>query len=429
MAIEQLPPTIVSAFPYKSFIINAILLITLFESYLKYRQYKRLSKPIPQELLDLGIDKSKIEKSKQYTKDKMKLSIINSIFDLTLELTFLIFNVTAMIWTYLQQKLNTQNEYFLATILLILETLQSTITSIPFSYYSSFVIEKQYNFNNMTISLFIKDTIKSTILNCVISSIITCLVILAISFGGEYFYIIVDILIVIICFVAMWIYPNFIAPLFNKFTELEEGELKQGINKLADSINYPLKKIFVVDNSKRSSHSNAYLYGFGKNKRIVLYDTLLKQLEKEEIYATLAHELGHWKYSHTISLMLISFAQYFVMFYFFKFFQHSESIFASFGYKDKSIFIGVNLYMEILTPLNYVLNIFLLRITRRFEYQADSFAKDKGYAECLGKGLKKLNEENLCNMDPDPMYSEFHYSHPTLLERLRALDLLNKKEQ
>ena len=109
MAIEQIPPTIVSAFPYKSFIINAILLITLFESYLKYRQYKRLSKPIPQELLDLGIDKSKIEKSKQYTKDKMKLSIINSIFDLTLELTFLIFNVTAMIWTYLQQKLNTQN--------------------------------------------------------------------------------------------------------------------------------------------------------------------------------------------------------------------------------------------------------------------------------------------------------------------------------
>ena len=97
--------------------------------------------------------------------------------------------------------------------------------------------------------------------------------------------------------------------------------------------------------------------------------------------------------------------------------------------KDKSIFIGVNLYMEILTPLNYVLNIFLLRITRRFEYQADSFAKDKGYAECLGKGLKKLNEENLCNMDPDPMYSEFHYSHPTLLERLRALDLLTKKEQ
>ena len=429
MAIEQIPPTAVSVFPYKSFIINAILLQTLFESYLKYRQYKRLSSPIPQELLDLGIDKSKVEQSKQYTKDKMKLAIINAIFDLVIGLVFLVFNITALIWTFLQQKLHTQNEYYLATVLLVLETLQSTITSIPFSYYSSFVIEKKYNFNNMTISLFIKDIIKSTILNCVISSIITCLLIFAISIGGKYFYIIVDILIVIVFFVAMWIYPNFIAPLFNKFTELEEGELKQGINKLAESINYLLKKIFVVNNSKRSSHSNAYLYGFGKNKRIVLYDTLLQQLEKEEIYVTLAHELGHWKYSHNIYLILISFPQYFVMFYFFKFFQHNEDIFLSFGYKDKSIFIGVNIYMEILAPLNYVLNIFLLRITRKFEYQADSFAKEKGYAECLGKGLQKLTEENLSNMDPDPLYSQFHYNHPTLLERLRALDLLTKKDK
>lgn len=166
----------------------------------------------------------------------------------------------------------------------------------------------------------------------------------------------------------MLIYPNFIAPLFNKYEELEEGELKTGIEKLAVQNEFPLRKLFKVDGSTRSSHSNAYFFGFGKNKRIVLYDTLLNQLENKEIYAVLCHEMGHWKYSHTFKHLGALMLRVFVFFYLFSYVIYSDAFYTNFGYSQKSIFVGTFLFIELFTPINTAMNVFAMSMSRLYEF-------------------------------------------------------------
>ena len=186
-----------------------------------------------------------------------------------------------------------------------------------------------------------------------------------------------------------------------------------------------------MDNSTRSAHSNAYLFGFGKNKRIVLFDTLIKKLETKEIVSVLGHELGHWKKSHSIFNMLFIFTYFFILFYLLQFFMYEKSIFIDFGFTQKSTFIGLYLFFQIYSPVSFFINILQNFMTRKMEYQADNFACEIGYGEQLKKSLTKLSEENKSNLDPDRLYSMVNYSHPTLIERVRAinkyLELKNKK--
>ena len=220
----------------------------------------------------------------------------------------------------------------------------------------------------------------------------------------------------------MWIYPNFIQPLFNKFKELEDGELKEGIFNLAKRVNYPLQKIYEMDASQRSSHSNAYLFGFGKNKRIVLFDTLIKKLNVKEIESVLGHELGHWKKWHSVFNLLFAFIYIFILFYLLQFYMYEKTIFISFGFKQKSTFIGLYLYFLIYSPLSYFINILQNFMTRNFEYQADNFSCELGYDEEIKLSLTKLTEQNKSSLDPDPLYSMLNYSHPTLIERVKAIN-------
>jgi len=233
---------------------------------------------------------------------------------------------------------------------------------------------------------------------------------------------------IIFIIIFMWVYPNIIQPLFNKFTDLEEGELKQKIFKLAEKVNYPLTKIYVIDASTRTSHSNAYLYGLGKNKRIVLFDTLIERLDHNEIEAVLGHELGHWVYSHNIKLLIFSLLHIFIIFFIFGYFVNDPRMYLSYGFKNKSIFIGLMLYMGLYDPISYIIDIFQMKLTRVCEYQADSFAHTLGYADQLISGLKKLFEKNLSDMDPDPLFSLVNHSHPTLIERVRALNQLKEQD-
>ena len=248
-----------------------------------------------------------------------------------------------------------------------------------------------------------------------------------VDYGGEYFFFYVQIFIIAVMFIMMLLYPNFIAPLFNTFTELEDGELKDGINKLAESLKFPTSKIYVIDGSKRTSHSNAYFYGFWKYKRIVLFDTLLKQVSNNEIYAILCHEMGHWEKNHFWINVSFAFAQVFALFYLFGFFRNVAEIYLSFGYNEKSTFIGIYLFSMIYAPVAFFLEKIHLRISRSNEFEADAYANNFGYSKHLCEGLIKLNKENLSDMDPDPLYSSFHNTHPTLLERLNALELIQIK--
>ncbi len=426
-------------FPYKTIIILIIIVKDLFDFYLNYRQYKRIkeNRPIPKELLSIGLDQKKHEESNKYSKAKIEYTIVYNLFQNFIELLLIYFNfypiqfkISKSLCGYIPLiHFDPENEYGPLNIFVILELLRSEIISLPFEIYETFVLEEKFGFNKTTVKTFIKDQIKTVLLFCIFIPPIIAFLVFIIIKGGKYFYIFTEVFFIIVVFLFIWIFPNFIQPLFYTFRELENNELKEGIFNLAKRVDYPLQRIYEMDASERSSHSNAYLFGFGKNKRIVLYDTLIKKSNKEEIVAVLGHELGHWKKSHTIYNLIFIFVIFFILFYLLQFFITKIAIIVDFGFEQKSIFVGLFLYFIMVSPIFYFINALQFFMTRKFEYQADNFSCELGYGEELISALKKLSEENKSDLDPDPLYSAINHSHPTLIERIRAINLYQGKKK
>ena len=262
--------------PYKSYIMISITIITIFNNYFNFRQYRRLkeNRQIPKELISLGLEQSKHEESQKYSLSKLKLSIINNNIKNILDLLFIYYNYKPFQY-YISRKLcliipfikfNIENEYGPLFYFIFLEIIIEEIIDLPFELYQTFILEEKYGFNKTTFKTFVKDQIKTLILYIIFLPIIISLLVYVIIIGGKYFYIFTEILSIILIFIFMWVFPNFIQPLFNKFKELEEGDLKNGIINLAKRLEFPLKKIYEMDQSQRSAHSNAYLFGFWKNK-------------------------------------------------------------------------------------------------------------------------------------------------------------------
>ena len=435
MAIENILITEeekINMIPYKTYILIIMFLIQIFEIYIKYRQYRRLgeSRPIPKELISLGLDKLKYEESQKYQFAKIKYKIILNITKNAMSLLFLYFDLNPLQYNISRKlctsipliKFNPDNEYGPLFYFIFFELISEEIIDLPFELYETFVLEEKFGFNKTTLNTFIKDQIKTFILFLIIIPIVISLLVYVIIKGGKYFYIFTEICAIILMFIFMWVYPNIIQPLFNKFKELEEGDLKNGIMDLAKRVNYPLKKIYEMDASQRSSHSNAYLFGFWKNKRIVLFDTLIKNLEIKEIEGVLGHEFGHWAKWHSIILLFISFTNIFIIFYLLQFFINEIPIFISFGFEQKSVFIGLYLFFLIYSPVTFFINAIQNYIVRIIEYQADKYSYELGYGDYLKKALIKLSESNKSDLDPDPLYSIINYSHPILVERIRAIN-------
>merc|ERR1712226_1469562 len=291
---------------------------------------------------------------------------------------------------------------------------------------------------------------------------LVAVIIKIIQSGGEYFFIYLWLFVVAFTLFMMIVYPEFIAPLFDKYIPLPEGELRTEIEQLAASIDFPLYKLFVVEGSKRSSHSNAYFYGFFNFKRIVLFDTLLEKDEREkvkqlileeekakgkepeeeeekkeeeggkevlgcnmqEILAVLGHELGHWKLNHVLENLIISEAHIFLMFALFAYLFKIQALYSAFGFTDETpILIGLMIILQFITaPYNSVLEFAMTCLSRRFEFQADTFAIDMDRGDDLKTALVKLNNDNLGFPVYDDLYSAFHHSHPPLLIRLAAIE-------
>lgn len=325
--------------------------------------------------------------------------------------------------------LNAENEILHTLAFLAGVMIWSQITDLPFSLYSTFVIEARHGFNKQTIWLFFRDMFKGIGLSILLGPPIVAAIIVIVQKGGPYLAIYLWGFMFILSIVMMTLYPILIAPLFNKFTPLPDGELRERIEKLASSLKFPLKKLFVVDGSTRSSHSNAYMYGFFNNKRIVLYDTLIQQCKKvEEVVAVIAHELGHWKLNHTMYSFIAVQILTFLQFGGYTLVRNSGDLFQSFGFDTQPVLIGLIIFQHTVIPLQHLVSFGLNLVSRSFEFQADAFAKKLGYAAALRAGLVKLQEENLSAMNTDPWYSAYHYSHPPLVERLAALDEPDKKE-
>ncbi|KAL5718685.1 Ste24 endopeptidase [Ranunculus cassubicifolius] len=421
-------------FPYLESVIGFMIFMYFFETYLDLRQHSALKLPNLPKPLEGVISQEKFEKSRAYTLDKSFFHFVHEAVNILMETSILAFGVLPWVWNksgdfLASAGVNSENEIYHTLAFLACFSLWSQITDLPFSLYSTFVIEERHGFNKQTVWLFFKDIIKGLFLSALLGPPVMAAIILIVQKGGPYLAIYLWGFIFVLSILMMTLYPILIAPLFNKFTPLPQGELRQKIENIASSLKFPLKKLFVVDGSTRSSHSNAYMYGFFNNKRIVLYDTLIQQCKVEEVVAVLSHELGHWKLHHTTYDFVIEQIITLLQFGGFTLVRNSKELFQSFGFDTQPVLIGFVLFQHTVTPIQHLVSFVMNLVSRAFEFQADAFAHKLGHGLSLRGGLVKLEEENLSAMNTDPWYSAYHYSHPPLVERLAAIDELEKKAE
>lgn len=423
------------ALPYLEAVLGFMILVYIFETYLDIRQHAAFKLPsLPKQLKGV-VSQEKFERSRSYSLDKSHFHFVHEAVTILMDTAILFFGILPWFWKKsgelaVYMGLNAENEIIHTLSFLAGVMIWSQITDLPFSLYKTFVVEARHGFNKQTMWLFFRDMFKGICLSILIGPPIVAAIIVIVQKGGPYLAIYLWGFMFALSIVMMTLYPVLIAPLFNKFTPLPEGELREKIEKLAASLKFPLKKLFVVDGSTRSSHSNAYMYGFFNSKRIVLYDTLIQQCENEdEVVAVIAHELGHWKLNHTMYsfiavqvLTLLQFGGYTLV-------RNSKDLFQSFGFETQPVLVGLIIFQHTVIPLQHLVSFGLNLVSRAFEFQADAFAKKLGYTKELRAGLVKLQEENLSAMNTDPLYSAYHYSHPPLVERLAALDDPDSKKE
>lgn len=402
----------------------------LWELYLEIRQYRicQNTKEVPQELRSV-MNSETFNKARSYTIDKAKYGFVKSAFSI-MTTTFIVYSgLLAKIWKYSESKVPWEGEVATSCMWLSILTTFSTIIDLPFSIYHAFILEEKYGFNKQTATFFILDKIKAYVLSQSLMLPICSIMILIVKYGGDYFFVWLWIAVGIILMVLLTIYPSYIAPLFDKYTPLPEGELRTDIEKLASQLKFPLGQLYVVEGSKRSAHSNAYFYGLFGAKRIVLFDTLLAKpesggCENDEVLAVLSHELGHWKHGHIVKNIIIMQTNLFLIFVVFAFLFRYPPIYQAVGFplKVQPVLVGLLVIMQyIMMPYNALLSFLLTCLSRYFEFQADKFATMLGKAEPLQRALVQLNKDNLGFPVYDLLYSAWHHSHPPLLERLNAL--------
>jgi STE24 endopeptidase len=298
----------------------------------------------------------------------------------------------------------------------------SDLINIPFSFYDTFIIEKKYGFNTMTLRTFITDHIKSWFIALLVGIPVLGLITWFYYKTGKNFWLYAWGLITVFSVFINLFYSELIVPLFNKQTPLEEGSLRTQIEAFSQKTGFRLRNIYVIDGSKRSTKANAYFSGFGPKKRIVLYDTLQKELSEEEIVAVLAHEIGHYKKKHVLLSLLFSVLVSGLMLFLLSVVVNSPSLSQALGSNSSSFHLGLIVFGILYSPVSLIIGMMTNYVSRRNEFAADRFVKDNYKPEILAEALKKLTVKNLSNMMPHPAYVFFHYSHPPLLRRLEKLE-------
>ncbi len=405
-------------------IIIAILIFDyLLERLLDYLNSRYWTNELPKELEGI-YDVEKYKKSQDYQKVNQRFSLITSTLSFSAMLLMLFGGGFALLDEFVRQY--TLNPILMALLFFGIIGFAADMLSMPFSIYDTFVIEQKFGFNNTTVKTFIVDKLKGLLLAVVLGGGLLTIFILIYSATGKNFWWIAWLVFSGITIFFTMFYSNLIVPLFNKQTPLESGELRDAIQAFATKTGFKLNNIFVIDGSKRSNKANAYFTGLGSKKRIVLYDTLIKDHTIEELVAVLAHEIGHYKMKHTLKGIIISLLETGLMLYILSIFIGSYSLSEALGVKDTSFHISIIVFGMLYSPLSLILGLALNILSRKHEYQADRFAGENYKVEALQNALKKLSVNNLSNLRPHPVYVFFHYSHPTLLQRLVALNKIKK---
>lgn len=399
-------------------ILLIIILNFILESVLDYINEKHFNDPIPKELQDV-YKEEEYKKSQAYKKENAKFGWYSSLFSLLLILIFLYFKGFAVVDKFVRQF--SDNEIIISLLFFGILLLGSDLLTTPFSYFHTFVIEEKYGFNKMNKKTFWLDKLKSWLLMVLIGGSIFAIIVWFYQKTGKNFWIYTTIVIAIFSVFMTLFYSSLIVPLFNKQTPLKEGELKNAIADFAKKTNFKLDNIYVIDGSKRSTKANAYFSGFGAKKRIVLYDTLIKDLSTDEIVAVLAHEIGHYKKKHVFINMLISIIITGFTLFLLSLFLDNKTLSEALSIQKPSFHIGLIAFALLYTPISVITSLITNIISRKMEYQADNFAKKHFNARYLVSGLKKLSKNSLSNLTPHSLYIFFHYSHPSLLQRVKNL--------
>ena len=362
------------------------------------------------------------QKAIKYSTAKLKLSQWHLIYDAALLMYWFPFRGAEKLFQIFSFEGIHRDVMFL-----VIFGLLQFLFNLPWSLYSTFVLEEKFGFNKSTPKIFIIDILKSLLLSGLIGIPLLYSLIFLFSALGSWWWVASFALMTGFQFFLIWIYPTLIAPLFNKFTPLEEEELKSGITSLVEKAGLNAKEIFVMDASTRSSHGNAYFTGFGKKKRVVFFDTLLKQLQNSEILAILAHELGHMKLKHIPKSMIASIAMSFLGFWLMSFLAHQEWFFKGHFMKFESPGLLLLLFSQVIPLYTFWFSPLSSWISRRREFEADAYAAKETNPDDLIQGLLKLYQQNASPVVTDTLYSTFYHSHPPALERIKKLESFKGK--
>ncbi len=388
----------------------------------KILSYLNIKQPVPEvpDSLSEYLTSKKLQEAKAYQEENYQFGIVSGTFSFTLTILFLSFGWFGEIDSWVQTF--DLSPLFESLAFFAVIFIGSDLLSLPFDYYHTFVIEEKYGFNKTTVSTFIADKFKGYLLSIVVGGgLLLVFLWLIHQMGKDFWWIFWIIATVFMVFVNLF-YTALILPLFNKLTPLEEGELKQDIIRYAKSVNFPLENIFIMDGSKRSAKANAFFSGFGRRKKVVLFDTLLEQHPPEELVAVLAHEVGHYKKKHIIFSMLLSVAQVGLLLFLLAQFIFSESMSIALGGESWSPHLNIIGFTMLFAPISTILGIGMNWLSRKNEFEADAFAKATFAGQPLAEALKTLSVKTLSNINPHPWYVFVNYSHPPLLDRLEKLE-------
>lgn len=408
------------------YLLIAILIIVavefVLERTLDYLNIKNQSRNLPSELKDI-YDEDKYLKSLSYQAAQTNFSFITSGFSFFLTIAMLSFGGFGYLDIWLRAFID--NEILLALAFFGLIFIASDLLTLPFQLYDTFVIEEKFGFNKTTISTFFADKIKGYLLAALFGAPILWLLIFLIQTLGENFWIYFWIVISIVILGINMFYTSLILPLFNKLVPLEDGSLKQAIQKYAATVSFPLDNIYVIDGSKRSNKANAFFSGIGKKKKIVLYDTLIQNHSEDELVAVLAHEVGHFKKKHIFTSLVLSVLQIGLMLFIMSFIILNENLSIALGANEAGIHLNLIAFTILYAPISKISGLVMNTISRKNEFVADEYATTTFGGSPLIEALKKLSVNNLSNLTPHKAYVFFHYSHPPLLQRLRAIEKIN----
>ena len=404
---------------YLLIILSALIGEFLLRTLVRVLNLKALDPGLPNEFQGY-YDEEKYARSQEYTRVNTRFAFFTTSFDLIVILVFILFGG----FNFVDQIVRGFGLSILPSGLAFFGILffASDLISTPFSLYQNFVIEEDFGFNKMTLKTFILDKLKGYLLTLALGGVFLTAILFFFEKTGEYGWLYAWGIIGLFMILIQPLFTLVIAPMFNKFTPLEKGELRTAIENYAQKVEFPLSRIDVMDGSKRSAKSNAYFSGFGKQKRIALFDTLLEKHSNDEMVAILAHEVGHYKKHHIKVGILISILHSGLLFWLLSIFIDNPGLFEAFQMREISVYGGLTFFMILYSPVELVLSVIMNAVSRRNEFQADAYsAKTTEKSEHLISGLKNLSVSNLGNLTPHSLSVLLDHSHPPVLERITAL--------